>query len=107
MSRTAYLREAKRKQREKDRLAGSVEITVKLTAEEAALYFAARERQRGPLDGFAQRCLTRGAMFLANSGNPRGKKLRVGSGPMVLRSLPSPDVLATVDRSISTLEVAA
>jgi len=76
MSRQEYLREAKRRQRARGRAAACQVITITLTADEARLFFAARDQQRGPVDDFARRCLTTGAMFLANSGTPRGHKLR-------------------------------
>jgi hypothetical protein len=75
VDRREYLRLAKQKQRAKDRETGAIEIRVSLTASQAAVYRSARELQRGPVDDFSVRCLTIGAMFLANMGNPRGSKL--------------------------------
>ncbi|PTX93373.1 hypothetical protein DB345_17345 [Spartobacteria bacterium LR76] len=94
MIRREYLREAKARQRAKEKRSGAVVLTVKLSAEQAAVYFAARDRQNGPLSDFAQRCMVRGAMFIASAGNPRGQKLR----PV---SVPSPAVSVTVDLSMA------
>lgn len=76
MSRTESCRLAKRAQRDRERRLGTITISVKLSADEAAVFFAARDLQRGPVSDFAQRCMTRGAAFLANAGNRRGQKLR-------------------------------
>ncbi|MBN8712075.1 MAG: hypothetical protein J0I10_22080 [Verrucomicrobia bacterium] len=94
MERREYLRQAKARQRSKERQLGVVTLTVKLSAEEAEVYFAALDRQNGPLSDFPQRCMVRGAMFIANAGNPRGRKLR----PALV---PSPVIPVNVDPSTS------
>lgn len=76
LSRREYLAAAKRRQRQREKSRGDEVITVTLSAEEAQVFKRAQELQRGPVDVFAKRCLTQGAMFLANMGTPRGRKLR-------------------------------
>ncbi|HMH81177.1 MAG TPA: hypothetical protein VK514_13195 [Candidatus Acidoferrum sp.] len=51
-------------------------MTITLTAQEAALLAQLCKLQRGPVEGFNRRALLRGAVFVANAGNPRGRKAK-------------------------------
>jgi hypothetical protein len=51
-------------------------LQIELCAEDFDLYQRAREKQRGPIAGAARRMLLTGAKFIANSGTPRGKKIK-------------------------------
>lgn len=73
--RRAQLLEAKKRQRDREASLGDVVVTIKLTQAESALLKELCGRQRGPVEGFNRRALLRGAVFLANAGNPRGKKV--------------------------------
>jgi len=79
MNRTEYLREAKRRSRERQVAEGGVTITIRLERSQNEYLVAALHRQRGPVKNFVQRALLVGAAFLANAGNPRGR--HIGAPP--------------------------
>ena len=70
---------AKARQRAELNASGARAITIVLDAEAAEMFADLARRQRGPIEGFALRALMTGAKFLANSGNPRGKKVKSNS----------------------------
>ncbi len=77
-------RQAKQRQRDKERSQGDVTIIVRLGALEWAEYHRLWNQQRGPTEGFSFRALMTGARFLANAGTPKGKKA-LGNGNTAAR----------------------
>jgi len=75
--RREYLRRKKAESRARlAKVEGGVTLTVRLNREQHDFLMACMEMQRGPIVNFVQRALLTGAAFVANSGNPRGKKVR-------------------------------
>jgi len=75
--RRRYLR--RKKQESRSRLSaveGGVTITVRMNREQHAQMMRCLDCQRGPAENFILRALLTGAAFVANSGTPRGKKVR-------------------------------
>lgn len=74
--RREQLKEAKQRQRARQSSLGEVTVTITLTAAESMLLLELCELQRGPFEGFYRRALMRGAVFMANAGNPRVRKAK-------------------------------
>lgn len=72
-------RERKQRQRERLAEAGVTKVEIQVTAEEAELLAKLKELQKGNPDTFLGRALLMGAKFLANSGQPKGQKVKGGA----------------------------
>lgn len=77
--RAKQLVDAKRRQRLRQAALGDRKIEITVTAAEFAILEQLRERQRGPIEGFFRRALIVGAVFSANAGASRGKKVKGNS----------------------------
>lgn len=77
--RKAQYRESKKRTRQAAKEAGERELRVTITEAEFQLLCECHIKQKGPLQGFYGRALILGAKFLANSGQPRGKKVKGGA----------------------------
>jgi hypothetical protein len=78
--RTEQNRRAKQRQRQRQLAAGTVTMTVPLTAADAQLLAWLRTAQSGSEAEFYTRALMTGAKFCYNSGNVSGGKRRFKSG---------------------------
>ncbi len=74
--RRAATAKAQRKFRSRLAAAGAQQLTIVLSPEEATLFAFYADAQNGPLACFPKRALLMGAKFIANSGRPRGKKVK-------------------------------
>ncbi|HEY3898958.1 MAG TPA: hypothetical protein VGM54_10115 [Chthoniobacter sp.] len=79
-ARTEQNRQAKQRQRERERVGGFTEVHVKLSAEQVAQLTWLRQAQSGDMESFLVRALMTGAKFVYNSGNVRGGKKRIKGG---------------------------
>lgn len=74
--RAEQLRAAQQKRRLAIKATGGKVVQVELTKEQFDALIDCQLRQNGPVEGFYIRALLTGAKFLANSGRPRGQKVR-------------------------------
>lgn len=73
-------RRAKQRQRERQASRGDRKLEIVVSATEYDLLLKLRELQRGPVEDFWKRALVTGACFTANSGTPRGSKVKRQGG---------------------------
>lgn len=83
--RAVQLAEAKRRERLRRASIGDRIITITLTAGEANILEDLMKRQNGPVEGFARRALMLGAVFAANAGTRKGRKVKGNTQAAAIR----------------------